>query len=911
MADERNSELTMDRPGFMGGHGGGVEAPGARTGPVELGLTGAKLSRPRVPHAFVARHRLINMLDIGTSGPVTLVSAGPGWGKTLLVASWADTGETPGPVGWLSLDPEDNDPSVFWSAVVAAIRSTGAIPDGNDLAEIGSGAPMNQDLIERIFAAVARLPGPVVLVLDDLQVIDDSEVLEGLSVLLRYQPEQLRLVLVARADPALPLGRLRAAGLLTEIRVPDLEFNADEAAELLSQHGLHLDAGEVRTLLERTEGWAAGLRLAGSYLTAPGTRHSIADFAGDRGIVADYLIGEVLDHQPPEIRRFLMHTSIVDELSGPLADAIMDDVHSQAMLEQLERANAFVVGLGTRPEWFHYHHLLGDLLRHLLQVEEPELIAELHLRAAAWYASNNAQLKAVAHATAAGNWPLIGRLMVAGVTPFVVSSERAALVKVLQRIPPDQFSATAELKMCAALLMFHAGDYDAIPGRIADARRFLNGREETDRRSVEIALSNLEAELARVRGDIPALIGAATDVLRLVADAHFDNVLSALQYRATAVSSKGAALLWTGELDRADQYLRSAVMAARAAGVELVEVSATGHLALIEFMRGQLGEAYDQAQAARDLVRRRGWTHTRHAAPAYLVLAMIELERHDIAGVEQAIKHGSDANLCDPEAVQQVALRIAYARLLLGKGSRDAAAAVLEKIRRQARVPVLARWLRLAEAEIDLVAGRPQRVRKTIATPSQGDPPADRERVCRARAELALGNTDNAEALLAPVREGATDVVAVVEAWLVAAMLADIRGLLGRSVEAMGRALFLAESHGIRRPFLVVDRPVVAMLIERHRTLVRDGSQFVAGLLAELEPGRSGSGTRRMGTPLSSRELEVLRYLPTVLNAAEIADELHVSVNTIKAHLRSIYNKLDASRRREAVIRAREAGFLW
>jgi LuxR family maltose regulon positive regulatory protein len=357
------------------------------------------------------------------------------------------------------------------------------------------------------------------------------------------------------------------------------------------------------------------------------------------------------------------------------------------------------------------------------------------------------------------------------------------------------------------------------------------------------------------------------------------------------------------------------VTAARAAGVELVEVSATGHLALIEFMRGSLGEAYDEAQAARDLARRRGWTHTRHAAPAHLVLAMIELERHHLDGVEQALKHGFDANLCDPEAAQRTALRIAHARLLLAKGSRAAAAAVLETIRREARMPVLppvlARWLALAEAEIDLVAGRPQRVLERIALPSQGDPPAHREQVCRSRAELALGNIDKAEALLASVREAATDVVAVVEAWLVTAMLADIQGRRGHSIEAMSRALFFAEPQGIRRPFLVLDRLVVAMLIERHRTFMQDGSQFAAGLLAELEPGRFQTGARRMGTPLSSRELEVLRYLPTVLNAAEIADELHVSVNTVKAHLRSIYSKLDASRRREAVIRAREAGFIW
>ena len=917
MVDEGTSRLMVERQNFPGGSDGGVEAPGVRAGPAGPGLTVAKLDRPRVPPVFVGRHRLIHMLDVGGRQPVTLVSAGAGWGKTLLVASWADTGETPGPVGWISLDQEDNCPSAFWSTVVAALRGTGAVPDGNDLAEIGGGAPVDQALIERIFAALGRLPAPVVLVLDDLQVIDDPEVLRGLGVLLRYQPAQLRLVLVARSDPALPLRRLRAAGVLTEIRAADLEFSTDEAAELLSRHGLHLGEDELRTLLERTEGWAAGLSLAGSYLNArgTGTRQSIAGFAGDKGIVADYLIGEVLDHQPPEVRRFLMYTSIVDQVSGGLADAIMEGGHGQAMLEELGKANAFVVGLGARPDWFHYHHLLGDLLRHLLRVEEPELIPRLHLRAAAWYAANNAQLKAVAHAASAGDWPLLGRLMVAGVAPFVLSSERWALVKVLQRVPPEQFPATAELRICAVLLMLHAGNYDAIPGQIADARRFLDSRAGADLRSVESALSSLEAELARVRGDIPVLIKAATDVLRLVAGVRFDELASALQYRATAVSNKGAGLLWAGELDRADQYLRSAVMAARAAGVELIEINAMGHRALIELMRGSLGEACDQALAGRDLALRRGWSHTRHAVASYLVLAMVELERHHLAGVEQALKHGFDANLRDPDAAQHVALRVAYARLLLVKGSPDGGAGVLERLRQETDLPVLppvlARWLALAEAETDLVAGRPERVRERTAMPSQGDPLAHREQVWRARAELALGNAEEAEARLAPVRESAADIVAVVEAWLVTSVLADGQGRDGRSVAAMGRALSLAESHGIRRPFLLFDRPILATLVERHRASTQDGSAFVADLLAAMREGGSRTVARRIGTRLSSRELEVLRYLPTELNAAEIAVELHVSVNTVKAHMRSIYSKLDASRRREAVTRARGAGLLW
>jgi LuxR family maltose regulon positive regulatory protein len=912
---------TGDKPGARGAGGVAGNAWRMADGPTLPSPVAAKLSRPRVPPAFVPRPRLISMLDGGAQRPVTLISAGAGWGKTLLVSSWAETGRTPGPVGWLSLGEEDDSPSMFWSNVVAALRAAGAVPEKSDLANIGAGLSVigaglsvNRAFIEWLGGSLARLPGPVVLVLDDLHAIHHAQVLGTFGALLRYQPEQLRLLLLARTDPTLPLHRLRAAGLLTEIRDRDLEFTEGEAAELLTHYGLHLPEDELRILLDRTEGWAAGLRLAAIHLTTNGNQHTIAGFTGDKGAVADYLIGEVFARQTPEVRRFLLHTSIVDQLSGDLADAITGGNLGQAMLEQLERANAFVVGLGTRREWFHYHHLLSDLLRHLLRVESPEVIADLHLRAAEWYSGHNAYLKAVTHAAAAADWPLVGRLIVTGAVPLMLTPDREAVVKVLQRVPPAQFAATAELKVCAAMLMFHARDYDGIPRRIAEARLLLLGRDADDRLPVEIVLRCLDILVGRIRGDVPAVIAGATEVLRQLTDVSYGKLPTAMQYRAIALNSKGIGLLWTAELDRADHYLRAAVTAARVAGIELTEINATGHLAVLQFMRGSLREAREQAASGLGLAERRGWTATLQAVAAYLVHALVELEQYHIAEAEKALKLGFDAHNTDSEAAHRVTLRVTQARLLLATGRHDAARSALRKLRQRidpsTMAPVLVRWLALTEAEVDLASGHPQRVRATIGRLAEDETLAQRERVCLARADLALGATEQAEALLAPVRDTPADLVAAVEAWVVTALLAEGHGRGGQSFQALVRAVAMAEPETIRRPFLVIDRRRMLALIERHRLLTQENSEFVNELLAELKPNGPQFDSPPLTAELSSREMEVLRYLPTMFNAGEIADELHVSVNTVKAHLRSIYRKLDVSRRREAVVRARGLGLL-
>ncbi len=869
-------------------------------------MDAANLSPPQIPHAFVPRQRLIDVLNTGTRQPVTLICAGPGWGKTALVASWAENAAIP--VGWVTLDVADNNPGYFRSHVEAILRETGATSAVDYAAEPGTSGAAHIDapMLAQVSVPLSR---PLALVIDDLHQVDDPQILADLAALLRHPPEQLRMVLISRTEPPLSLHRFRAAGTLTEIRARDLQFTVEETVELLAGHQLRPTTRELLTLLDRTEGWPTGLQLAVDFLTTPGEGHGINEFAGDVWPVADYLIWEVLAHQPPEVRQFLSMTSVVDEMCGELADAITGGTGGQRILEDLERTSGFVVRLASQPGWFRYHPLLRDLLNHQLTVQAPTSLPGLHLRAAHWYSSRNATPEALRHAAAGRSWRLVGRMLAAEAGPFILSPDRTAVTKVLEQVPPAEFSATAELTVCAALLSFHAGDYDGIPKRIAEARTLLLGRANTERRFVEISLRTLETALARVRGDMPTLVAAATDVLGRLTEVPVDQLASALQYRAMTLSGKGVGLLWSGQPHHADRYLWAALTAARAARVGLVEIDALGHLALFEFLRGSLTEAYEYATSCRDLAERGGWSTAPQVVPAYFALALVELERNNIREADRALDHGLRAHRASPEAAQSVVLGLTRIRLLMSRGELDAAGDVLRQARAEVDLltgsPVLGRWVRLAESELDLASGHPEKVKARYAGLPDHDRLTPREGVCLARAYVAMNDMDRAEEVLRPLRMKISDVVSAVEAWTVTALMADGQRRGNRSADALARAFSIAERQGVRRPFFTIIHRRMAPLVERQRWLVKENAGFVTDILAEMMPEEKSSEPSLLVDELSERETEVLRYLPTMLNASEIAVELHVSVNTVKAHLRSIYRKLGASRRREAVVRAR------
>jgi LuxR family transcriptional regulator, maltose regulon positive regulatory protein len=872
-----------------------------------LPLVGAKMARPQATRSGVDRRRLFALLDAGIANPVTLVNAGASWGKTMLVSAWAQTCGTP--VAWLSLDRHDNDPLTFWTYVVTALQTAGVLPDGNPLADLSSVPKHEGERARRLADGLGRLTGRTVLVLDDFHEIDDDQVLGELSGLLRHPPPGLPLILVSRARPALALHRLRTAGQITEIGAPELAFTGDETAALLRAHGLVSTAQDIVALLARTEGWAAGLQIGAGFLTGGDGARSVADFTGDARDVHDYLNGEVLAGRSRRQRRFLLLTSICERVCADLADEITAQHDGQRTLEQLENDNDFVVRLGAKPLWFRYHPLLREALSQNLLREPSAAVTELHRRAARWFVGRNSVLEALAHAVAARDWKYVGRVVTGQAATLMLSAHRQALVDILEQVPRDQLTTTAELMVCDAVLLFHAGDYDAIPARLNRAREQLRRRSDGDsRRPLEIVMLLLQLAGDRAVGDIPAVVAGCDDLLALLTAGDVDAGVAA-RFRAIALSNRGVGRLWSGHPEAAVRDLGVATGAARTVGLELVEINAAGHLALLEALCGSVDEAGRLAAGARDLAERRGWQHAMQVVAAHLAHALVHLERHDLPAAREALRMGSRAHYSDPEAAQRVILFGLQARLAVLDGDAAQARLLVEQARRdrspRTAVPALDGWLTLIEAEADVVAGQPELTAGRFAGEDGGLP----QRVAQARAALELRDLRLAERLLARRPAVLAHTAAAVEAGLLRALVADIRGQASRAGDLLAGAVRLAEREGIRRPFLTCADDRLTELMRRSQVVDAAAAPFLDQLVTDIRGSRLPVHDPAVER-LSERETDVLRCLPTMLTAGQIAVELGISVNTVKAHMRSIYRKLGAGRRSEAVVKARDAGLL-
>jgi LuxR family maltose regulon positive regulatory protein len=907
--------MTSDLGGGLTGAGRQVP-PSERTAPLPKVPSGliryidARMSRPSMVRPAVRRQRLIDQLDVAVQKPVTLVCAGAGWGKTMLISAWAET--TPSPVGWLSLDRQDNDAPVFWSHVVAALRATGKVPTDSPLAELSSIPTDDVERIRVLERGLSSLPAPTFLVLDDVHEIDDSKIMGELAVLLRHPRGSLYVLLSTRVEPALPLSRLQAVGDLAEIRAADLAFTAAETAQLLTDHGLDVSSDDVTTLLDRTEGWAVSLHLAVSFLTGR-HRPRVTDFAGDLRAVDDYLAEEVLARHPPDVRRFLLETSVCEQVSGELADAITLGTQGQRTLEELERVDDLIVRLGPKPRWFRYHPLLRDALRHRLLREASMVVPQLHRRAAGWYVTQDSIFDALRHAVAARDWPYVGRLVVAHAAPQIVSTHRATLAQILAQVPTETLSSTAELITCDAVRLFHAGDYDAIPERLAGARELLRALPDAERLPVEVTLHSLQVAVNRVRGDMPALVDESTRLLTIAARVGLAELPSVLQHRAIALNNKGVGLLWMERPDRADRFLWMGSTAARASGVELPEINALGHLALLEVMWGSVREAAELAGNARNLAQRRGWWSSLQSVPAHLAQAMVELERNDLAAAQRALQQGFVAHRGDPEAAQWKLWLGVRARLMLAQGDFATAEALLDEARRPTspatRAPALDRWLMLVQSEVDLGSGQPERVQQRYGRQAQERELSYTERVCLARAVFAQQDLRHAEALLAQPHSRLSQTVARVEGLILTALIADVNGHGAGSADALAAAVALAEQEGIRRPFISMGGGSLDALLARQAPVNTEDGAPISNIvdeirtLAERLPPFSVSS-------FNERETEILRYLPTMLTAREIAGLLNVSTNDVKANMKAIYRKLGVTRRQEAVYQARKRGLI-
>jgi LuxR family maltose regulon positive regulatory protein len=901
-------------------------------------LIETRLTPPRLPQRLVSRPRLFDMLNRGTRRSVTLVSGGAGAGKTLLVASWLSAGRTPGPVAWVSVDEDDNDPSHFWSHLLAALRASGAVPPGSPLTDLVPPERPTGSFHLRLLDGLAQLTQPVLIVLDDLHQLSAPAVMRGLAAVLRHPSPALRLVLLTRVDPQLPLQRLRLADQLTEIRGSDLAFTAAEAEDLFRQIGLDMTSTQVKRLLERTEGWVAGLRLAAmsfeSRVSAGGAvrrgagarpRHPGSDigelvdqFAGDDKTIVDYLLDEVLSGMPESAQAFLLKTSLVDEICAELAAAMTGRPDSQDLLETLERSNAFVVGVGTHRVWYRYHHLFGEALRHELTLRAPTAVAPTHRAAAVWLGERGEPVKALRHAIEAQDWDLAATLIARSALPHVLGPDRETLSGLLRRLPEAQIQTRAGLCLGAAIRAFHLRDVALMCGWAVQAARLAADMDGDDSGAILTGARLAQMAAARLRGDAPGVIEAATSAEKLLA-AISPGVLPTTAYQAVISGNRGAALLWMGNLAEAEQDLTAGMKAAAAGQLDLPHMNALGHLALVGVARGELGTAAALAGQAADLAERRGWTGETQVAAAYLALALCHFEWADPSRAHAYLDKCAVAHRADQEAPVGVGLRVATSRFQLAAGDVSAARAALADARspyRGRELPTfLARLVAVEESDIDLHCGHPELVESRFARLEAAgidSMATDRERVRLARACLALGRPGEAAETVEPLLgASAANPTPTVEAWLVLALAADRLREDARAGDALARALDLAAPQTLRRPFLTAGTRLLDLL-DRHVSLVGTHRPFVAGIL-------EGAGKRAasvpgvpspLGEPLTDREAAVLRYLPTLLTNAELAGQLYISVNTVKAHLKSLYRKLDVASRREAVHRARDLGLL-
>ncbi len=882
------------------------------------GVTRQLAAVPRMPAATVSRQRLFDAVDVGVQDSLTLVAAPAGSGKSALLSSWIAAGRAPGPVAWLSFDGGDVDPGRFWSALIDTLSH--ATGDAR-LRAVGAGPGETMDtavVLPALVDALGLRVEPIVLVLDEFHEAADA-VQADLARLVRFPPPALRLVIVTRADPELGLGRLRLEGRLAEIRARDLAFTLRETAELFAAHEVTVASDDLARLWQRTEGWAAGLCLAAlSLRDHPEPARFVERFAGTDAAVSDYLVSEVLARQPPDLRDFLLRTSIADPICGELADALTGSSNGQQVLGRLEHGGALLTALDEHGIWYRYHALFAELLRAELRARDGDRVDELHRRAAAWLAGRGDDAAALRHVAAAHAWDLGADLVVERWIDLLIDGEIATLRPIIGAMPRERIAACPELSLAfgAALLALGKQEQADAVLRGADGGE---ARVPAERRShFAAAVAAIRLYEGRIRGDPAPALREAQQRLAAHRELRGDEATAAL--RSLVLTQLGIAELWTGDLDAAVADLERARAVAAEEGGHRTVLGATAYLALASLIRGEFTRAVRRADDALAVAELHGWARSEPAGAALCVLAAVSIQRHQLDDAERllaeaavALRDTRDRPLRSVHALNRVLL-------LSDRGDKDAALALLQATREQlGDWPVLAPMRNFVTAQEGLLraangeaeagrallerAGRAIRGSVTVANAT-------------ARLDLRDGKPAQARATLGPhLDDGACNGSPLperAEAWLLDALAADALAEHDAAAQSLERALDLAEPAGLRR-ILVVQGAAAGPLLRRHGRYGTAHPAMIGEALDAVErAGRTGSrpAPALLAEPLSEREQAILRYLPTMMSNQEIAGELFVSVNTVKTHLKAIYRKLEAPGRREAVSRARDLGLM-
>jgi LuxR family maltose regulon positive regulatory protein len=873
-------------------------------------ILASKITVPSVPEWAVARPRITKLVAEGARWcPLTVVTGPPGAGKTMALALWAAA--EPGTVAWVGLDEFDNRPGVFWSYVVAALRRSGvAVPK---TLRGGAREAGGDGFLLRLTAVLADLEPAVTLVLDDLHLLTEPGVLKGLEFVLRNVGAGLRLVVASRMDPLLPLHRYRLAGELTEVRAADLAFSADEAGLLLAQHGGMLSAEGLESLTERTEGWAAGLRLAAISLgTHPDPGQFVKELVAEDSALIGYLVDEVLNVAPPEVREVLLSTSILEHVSAGAAVDLTGNEQAGAVLMALVRTNAFVQPIGSG--WYRYHTLFAEMLRLKLRHEHPDRVPVLHRRAARWYERTGLLPGAVRHAARAGDWQLAAGLVIGqlAIGQVIEPRDGPGLADEFADMPLDQAWTRPQPYLVAAGLALSAGRYEACAAAL-DAADGLLGRCPADQQ----AASRLAAAVIRLTaclrtGDLAAAAAAAGRAEVMLGGVPAAAPAGHRDLSRRVLSGRAAVELWSGQPDAAARLLEAAAAGAAAGGGENEHACRAGQLALAEALRGRLGRAADLAGQAAQAALAAGEQRPAGSHPdaaSLVALAWVHLQRHELRETRGWIRQADAALGACPDKLTGTLAYLVAAGGALAEGRATVAAQILARARSAGPVPAwLDQQLSLAESRACSAAGDTP---AALAAAERAGPGTSPEAaVALAHAWAAAGDSQSAQHALAPALTASGEVPDRVrlQAWLADARLAYASGDGARGRRSLASALRLAEREQVRLPF-VIERGWLAPVFRRDPELAGTHRNLLAPALGHDQlpaPRTAPDQAPVLVEPLTDREREVLVHVSGMLSVAEVASEMYISANTVKTHLKNIYRKLAVDRRGEAVRLARQ-----